>query len=85
MALSATVVNVGDTETSLLTGASGDEVLIKPLHNQKIYIGPTGVTVATGYPVQGEFRYAPASATELFGIVETDKVIPTAVFVSDAA
>lgn len=73
MALSTTNVDVGTTETSLITAnaTSGSVVKIQPLGNEQIFIGLTGVTTSTGFLVRGVAEIVLAASEELFGIAES--------------
>lgn len=71
MTYTATNVDVGSTEVQLHSGAA-DAIWIKAPSNKRFYVGPTGVTPDTGYPVDGEFHVGLALelGDTLFGITD---------------
>lgn len=82
MALTSTIVSVGATSTLLHTSAGlGEEVHLKAQSNALLYIGPSGVTPATGYPVRGEFRLTTIGTEAIHGVIDAGTV-PVNVLVS---
>ncbi|MGH7774474.1 MAG: hypothetical protein ACREQA_19800 [Candidatus Binatia bacterium] len=57
MAYTSSTVTVGTTDTSVYTFTTGDkEVWITVPHNQVVYVGGSGVTVAAGTPIRGQVK-----------------------------
>lgn len=76
MSLETAAVTVATTETALtaLEGAGSDAVTVRVsvvAAGQTVYVGPTGVTTATGYPIAtgAADTFTLGQGDRLFGIV----------------
>lgn len=74
MAVTTSQVTVGDTATELVASTTADVIVSEPVGGVNLWIGPTGVTPSTGYPVRGEVKVSLATEA-LFGVVESGTAI----------
>lgn len=72
MAFTAAQVTVTTTATALFTGVAAADMWLRPAQSgPTLYVGPAGVTVATGYPVRGEFHLpTPAVGDDVYGVTD---------------
>lgn len=81
MAIETAAVTVATTATALATGGgegrgSITTVTVKPAaaDSAEVYLGPAGVTVATGLPLGGGISFDLTASDALYGIVATGTV-----------
>jgi hypothetical protein len=81
MAIETAAVTVATTATALATGGGEGRgavtvITVKPAAagSAEVYLGPAGVTTATGLPLGAGISFGLTAADALFGIVATGTV-----------
>jgi hypothetical protein len=80
MAIETAAVTVATTATALAAGGGGSTsrtiITVKPAAagSAEVYVGPVGVTVATGLPLGGGISFDLTAGEALYGIVATGTV-----------
>lgn len=58
MAFSMNPKTIGTSPVLIHTGADGEKVWVSPTENGIIFVGPSNVTINSGFPVVEEFHIA---------------------------